>query len=99
MAKLNWEKARRSELPLEPYRPTTKRRKRLSGAKRDELHKARGEHIDASSGRQHALNQFATAKGLVCFVCGANGNPWAKTGITRERPWAICLPCVQRKRP
>lgn len=48
--------------------------------------------------RQLHLGAFVERHGIACFKCRSRLNDWAKTGITNGRPWAICQPCVQKKR-
>lgn len=44
---------------------------------------------------QMALAKFVAAHDLSCFKCGAVKAEWAKTGISKRGPWAICRHCVQ----
>jgi ribonuclease HI len=47
-----------------------------------------------SGKRQDALAAFVEKHGLRCFNCGAEKGEWAKTGVSRRGPWAICTTCV-----
>jgi len=44
--------------------------------------------------RQDALAAFVDQHDLSCFKCGATEAEWAKTGISKRGPWAICVTCV-----
>lgn len=45
--------------------------------------------------RQTAMAEFVGRHELACFKCGTCEGEWAKTGITRRGPWAICANCVR----
>lgn len=45
--------------------------------------------------RQQALTTFVAKHSLACFKCGTQTAEWAKTGISKHSPWAICTPCVK----
>ncbi len=48
--------------------------------------------------RQAAMTKYALDLGLACFVCkDTQPTEWAKTGISKRGPWAICLDCVQHQ--
>jgi RNase H len=44
--------------------------------------------------RQAALAAFVSQHDLRCFKCGAEKAEWAKTGVGKRGPWAICASCV-----
>jgi ribonuclease HI len=44
--------------------------------------------------RQAALAAFVEQHGLRCFKCGGEKVKWAKTGLSKRGPWAICTDCV-----
>jgi hypothetical protein len=44
--------------------------------------------------RQDALAAFVEKHEIGCFKCGAAKAEWAKTGISKRGPWAICARCV-----
>jgi hypothetical protein len=44
--------------------------------------------------RQTALADFVAKHDVSCFKCGRSDGPWAKTGVSRRGPWAICVECV-----
>jgi hypothetical protein len=45
--------------------------------------------------RHEALQAFVDKHRLACFKCGQGGHrDWAKTGINKRGPWAICVGCV-----
>ena len=47
-----------------------------------------------SEKRQAALAAFVENHELSCFKCGAGKARWAKTGVSKRGPWAICAYCV-----
>lgn len=87
MTRLDWEKAKRRELPVEPYEPAKRRRR---NRKRAEKHR-----------HQQELAAFVHQHRIVCFVCGGGHVPgidWAKVGISKKGAWAIHADCVKHKR-
>jgi hypothetical protein len=50
--------------------------------------------------RQQAMQKFAAVRALACFVCGGSGPTveWAKTGVSKRGPWALCADCARHKR-
>jgi hypothetical protein len=44
--------------------------------------------------RQQALADFVQQHDLTCFRCEAEKAEWAKTGISKRGPRAICVPCA-----
>lgn len=79
VAKIDWEKARAA-----------------SRARRDAAEAATVTPAEARrrGTRQAALAAFVEQHGLRCFKCGAGDAEWAKTGISKRGPWAICVPCA-----
>ena len=61
-----------------------KRRRRPTGSQRKR---------QSADVRRQALESFAMKHDLRCFRCRADHN-WAKTGISKRGPWAICVQCV-----
>jgi hypothetical protein len=45
------------------------------------------------------MSQFVRSRGIGCFKCGRETAEWAKTGVNKRGPWAICLPCARKGRP
>ena len=45
--------------------------------------------------RQTAMAEFVAKHELACFKCKSADGPWAKTGVSRRGPWAICVECVR----
>jgi hypothetical protein len=68
-----------------------KRQEAVGGRKRPKGNRQarQAEHV-----RQMALVEFVTKHDLSCFKCGDQLNKWAKTGVSRRGPWAICVDCV-----
>ena len=72
------------------------RARAASRARRDAVETAALTPADARrrGKRQFALAAFVQQHGLRCFKCGASEAEWAKTGISKKGPWAICVPCA-----
>jgi hypothetical protein len=69
-------------------------------ARRQELEQPRRRNRHASKVRakaraQGARHEFVQKHGVGCFKCGTQAAEWAKTGISKRGPWAICVPCVK----
>jgi hypothetical protein len=69
--------------------------KRRSRASWRDLRDRRPQGQKANVDRAVALADFAAKHELACFTCGSRSNEWAKTGWSKRRPWAICVPCVR----
>src|SRR5258708_21985469 len=78
MAKLDWQKARERELTRETANATP----------------AGPVTVRRRGAQQEAFAAFVERHDLRCFKCGAPKADWAKTGISKRGPWAICAPCV-----
>jgi hypothetical protein len=48
--------------------------------------------------RQQVIADFVESHGIGCFKCGAPKAEWAKSGISKRGPWAICVPCVWKEK-
>ncbi|MFL5972668.1 MAG: hypothetical protein ACJ750_09810 [Gaiellaceae bacterium] len=83
--RFEWEKAKRRD------------RQRIAGL-RESSRKAKGKQRLENSVRQQMLLAFVEKHSLECFACGTVAARWAKTGINKRGPWAICVPCVARRR-
>jgi hypothetical protein len=83
MSRLDWEKAHERDRAREAAQ--AREGKRPSTDRRAAL-------------RQKALADFVEQHGLTCFKCGAAKAEWAKTGISKQGPWAICVPCASAPR-
>lgn len=60
---------------------------------RDELRKRRAHK------RQQTIQTFVRKHTLTCFVCGEGGPiEWAKSGVSKRGPWALCARCAANKR-
>lgn len=82
MSRLDWEKARERERAQEAKAESAPG---PDAARRRSL-------------RQTAMAEFVTKHNLRCFKCGADRAEWAKTGISKSRPWAICVECASAPR-
>lgn len=47
---------------------------------------------------QAKLAAFVTEHNIGCFDCGTTKAEWAKTGLSKRGPWAVCLSCVRAHR-
>lgn len=46
--------------------------------------------------RQQGLRNFVKVNDLACFRCGdRTPDEWAKAGVNKYGPWAICTSCVR----
>lgn len=68
-----------------------KRRDKTRDAAAGKRRRRKSQHV-----RKGAMYEFAKKHGLNCFRCGAEQVEWAKTGISKRGPWAICVACVSR---
>jgi hypothetical protein len=78
LSRLDWDKARERDRVREAKQTAAPDQ---GGARR-------------SAARQAALAEFVAKHEIACFKCGAEKAEWAKTGISRRGPWAICVECA-----
>jgi hypothetical protein len=50
-----------------------------------------------SAAKQVALAAFVAEHEIACFKCRAEKAEWAKTGISKRGPWAICAECASQQ--
>lgn len=83
MTGLNWSKAKRDSNRARAY----------AQRQGDQPHESNKRRSD----RQLAMIGFVDKHDLVCFVCHHDDNEWARTGISKRGPWAICVPCIEAR--
>jgi len=81
MAKVDWQRARDRDLA----------RKAANASPPDPPTARR------RAGQQDALAAFVERHQLLCFKCGVEKAEWAKTGVSKRGPWAICTSCVAER--
>jgi len=64
---------------------------------RTESRKIRERRRTTLASRQESISDFVHRHQLKCFVCGAEQAQWAKSGISKRGPWAICAACVAER--
>jgi len=45
------------------------------------------------------LTGFVAEHGLSCYRCGLSQGTWARTGVSKAGPWAICMACLGSSAP
>lgn len=81
MSRLNWDKARERDRVRKTKQPAASGQAGVRGR----------------AARQAALAEFVAKHEIACFKCGAEKAEWAKTGISRRGPWAICVQCASQE--
>lgn len=86
MTRMEWEKAAARDRQERANQPLYKAKR---DARRDKTNEA----------RRLAMAVFVDKHQLACFACGGTApREWAKTGVSRRGPWALCAACRKKNK-